>query len=117
MFAALGPCWDRQTDRQTPYHFIDPAPHTMWEVPIKLRLNILLVTHQHSDIAGRRTLITIKYTFSKITKKSNGLFYTISYVDLTIMPKLRSTYDGRLISLVLPEGHKAFLGYNLLAKS
>jgi len=34
-FAAVGPCWDRQTDGQTPYHYTDPAPHTVWAVPIK----------------------------------------------------------------------------------
>ena len=31
-FAAVGPCWDRQTDGPfgwTLYHFIDPAPHNM----------------------------------------------------------------------------------------
>jgi len=40
-----------------------------------------------------------------------------SYNYLTIMPKLRSTYDGHLIYQTSYEGHKAFLGYNLLAKS
>ena len=39
-----------------------------------------------------------------------------SYVYLTIMPKLRSTYDS-LIHKTSYEGHKAFLGYSLLAKS
>jgi len=29
LFAAVGSCWDRQTDGRTPYRFIDPAPHTM----------------------------------------------------------------------------------------
>jgi len=37
-FAAVGPRWDRQagkrTDGWTPYRFINPAPHTMWPVPI-----------------------------------------------------------------------------------
>jgi len=32
--------WDRQTDGQTPYRYIDPAPHTMREVPINI-VNIL----------------------------------------------------------------------------
>ena len=26
-FAAVGPCWDRQTDRQTPYRYTGPPPH------------------------------------------------------------------------------------------
>jgi len=33
-FAAVGPCWDRQTDRQTLYCYIHPVPHTMRAVPI-----------------------------------------------------------------------------------
>jgi len=40
-----------------------------------------------------------------------------SYDYLTIMPKLRSTYDKRLIYKTSYEGRKAFLGYNSLAKS
>ena len=35
-----------------------------------------------------------------------------SYDYLTIMPKLRSTYDRRLIQKTSYEGRKAFLGYN-----
>jgi len=35
VFAAMGPWWDRQTDRhQTLYRYIDPAPHTKLAVPI-----------------------------------------------------------------------------------
>ena len=41
----------------------------------------------------------------------------VTYDNLTIMPKLRSTYDRRLIHKTSYEGHKAFLGYNSLAKS
>ena len=40
-----------------------------------------------------------------------------SYDYLTIMPKLRSTYDRRLIHKTSYEGRKAFLRYNSLAKS
>jgi len=40
-----------------------------------------------------------------------------SYDYLTKMPKLRSTYDGRLIFKTFYEGRKAFLRYNSLAKS
>ena len=40
-----------------------------------------------------------------------------SYDYLTIMPKLRSTYDRRLIHKTSYEGRKVFLGYNSLAKS
>jgi len=40
-----------------------------------------------------------------------------SYDYLTIVPKLRSTYDRRLIHKTSYEGRKAFLGYSSLAKS
>ena len=39
-----------------------------------------------------------------------------SYDYLMIMPKLRSTYDGRLIYKTSYEGRKAFLRYDSLAK-
>jgi len=39
-----------------------------------------------------------------------------SYDFLTIMPKLRSTYDGRLIYKTPYEGRKAFLRHDSLAK-
>jgi len=39
-----------------------------------------------------------------------------SYDYLTIMPKLRSTYDGRLMYKTSYEGRKVFLGYDSLAK-
>jgi len=39
-----------------------------------------------------------------------------SYDYLTIMPKLRSTYDGRLVYKTSYEGRKAFLRYDSLAK-
>jgi len=39
-----------------------------------------------------------------------------SYDYLTIMPTLRSTYDGRLIYKTSHKGRKAFLRYNSLAK-
>ena len=49
-----------------------------------------------------------------------GLINKISYDSLndylTIMPKLRSTYDGRLIYETSHEGRKAFLGYDSLAE-
>jgi len=45
-----------------------------------------------------------------------GPIYKISYDYHTIMPKLRSTYDGRLIYKTSCEGRKAFLRYDSLAK-
>ena len=54
--------------------------------------------------------------------KSRGLIYKNilrqSYNYLTIMPKLRSTYDGRLSNLLnILRRAQDFLGYNSLAKS
>ena len=49
--------------------------------------------------------------------KTWGTIYKISYDYLTIMPKLRSTYDGRLIYKTSYEGRKAFLRYDSLAIS
>ena len=48
--------------------------------------------------------------------KSRGPIYKISYDYLTIMARLRSTYDRRLIHKTSYEGRKAFLRYNSLAK-
>jgi len=45
-----------------------------------------------------------------------GPIYEISYDNLTIMPQLRSTYDGRLIYKTSYEERNAFLGYDSLAK-
>ena len=39
-----------------------------------------------------------------------------SYEYLTIMPKLRLTYDGRIIYKTFYEGRKAFLRYDSLAE-
>jgi len=46
-----------------------------------------------------------------------GPIYKISYDNLTIMPKLRSTYDGRLIYKTSRKGRKAVVRYDSLAKS
>ena len=35
-FAAVGPCWDRQTDGRTPYRCVDPAAHAMQAVPASI---------------------------------------------------------------------------------
>ena len=40
-----------------------------------------------------------------------------SYDHLMIMPKLRPTYDGRLIYQTSYEGRKVFIRYDSLAKS
>ena len=44
------------------------------------------------------------------------VFLRQSYDYLTIMPKLRSTYDGRLFCKTSYEARKAFLRYDSLAK-
>jgi len=52
----------------------------------------------------------------KFSKEVCGPIYKISYDNLTIMPKLRSTYDGRLIYKTSYEGREVFLRYYSLAK-
>jgi len=47
--------------------------------------------------------------------QTRGPIYKICYDYLMIMPKLRSTHDGRLIYKTSYEGHKAFLRYDSLA--
>jgi len=44
-FAAVGPCWDRQTDRRTPHRFIDPTLHTMRAEPIMASPRLASVRH------------------------------------------------------------------------
>ena len=57
-FAAVGSCWDRRTgtDGRTPYRFIDPAPHTMRTVPIRVNsfLTYGLITLRSSSVDGSR---------------------------------------------------------------
>jgi len=55
--------------------------------------------------------------FTSHAKQNRGPIYKISYDNLTIMPKLRSTYDGRLICKTSYEERKDFLMCNSLAKS
>jgi len=45
-----------------------------------------------------------------VCQNIKGPIYTISYDNLTIMPKLRSSYNGRLIYQTSYEECKAFLG-------
>ena len=47
---------------------------------------------------------------------AQGPIYKTSYDNLTIMPKLQSTYDRRLIYKTPYEEHKALLMYDSLAK-
>ena len=54
--------------------------------------------------------------FSKIRGPDLPNILRQSYDYLTIMPKLRSTYDGRLIYKTSYEVRKAFLRYDSLAK-
>jgi len=56
------------------------------------------------------------HSLSLASVKSRGPIYKISYDNLTIMPKLRSTYDGRLIYKTSYEELKAFLRHDSPAK-
>jgi len=55
--------------------------------------------------------------FSKIQGPDLQNILRQSYDSLTIMARLRSTYDRRLIHKTSYEGRKDFLVYNSLAKS
>jgi len=66
-----------------------------------------------TKIIFKDKLIKIKVNWGPIYKK----ILRQSYDYLTIMQKLRSTYDGRLIYKTSHEERKAFLRYDLLAKS
>ena len=68
--------------------------------------------------------VYLKRTCSRVTSASSGVnngsmgHGSVGQIDCrVIMPKLRSTYDGRLVYQVSYEERKAFLGYDLLAKS
>jgi len=50
------------------------------------------------------------------SEETRGPIYKMSCDYLTIMPKLRSTYDGSLIYKTSHEERKAFLAYDSLAK-
>jgi len=52
-FAAVGPCWDSQTDGLTPYHFIDSTMHSMWEVS----------TINENNVQWLSTILTPTMTF------------------------------------------------------
>jgi len=47
-------------------------------------------------------------TGAEMSRHFRGLIYKISYDNLTIMPKLRPTYDGRLIHKTAYNEWKAF---------
>jgi len=55
--------------------------------------------------------------FGTLSFANRGPIYKISHDSLTIMPKLRSAYDRRLIYKTSYEERAAFLGYSLLAES
>ena len=75
-----------------------------------------------SQTAMCPTTLRISYTVCLIAgnnlfKTCWGPMYIISYDYLTIMTKLRSTYDGCLIYKTSHKESKAVLGYDSLAKS
>jgi len=68
---------DIQTDRQTPDHYIDPAPHTNWIVPIKSLSN----TDGHLSNLNRLSInkaVTIikRVVMSEISKIETRLLST-----------------------------------------
>jgi len=109
---------------------VDPYPclATVWR-----HWTLRLVTHEissavptphTSDSQNTRKINAMTKCAALVSEYCNrseqqtwGPIYKISYDYLTIMRKLRSTYDRRLIHKTSCEGSKAFLGYNSLANS
>jgi len=60
---------------------------------------------------------TIKQVFYSDPQPDLQNILRQSHDFLTIIPKLRSTYDGHRIYKTSNEGRRAFIRYNLLAKS
>jgi len=80
------------------------------------------VTENAGPVNGGRRVIKQRQTYMTGIRETECpgwkiQIYKISYDNITIMPKSRSTYDGRLIYKTSYEAHKAFLGYDLPAKS
>jgi len=91
--------------------------HTL---PIYENISRQSIIHPTQSVLG----VSLKRTCSRVTSASSGVnngsmgHGSVGQIDCReIMPKLRSTYDGRLIYQVSYEERKAFLGYDLLAKS
>ena len=60
MFAAVAHAGtDRWTGGWTPYHFIDPALHTMWAVPKKLEiLNFVIITYSSIGVETNKQCLS-----------------------------------------------------------
>jgi len=90
-------------------------------LPLKIQVGFTFLVPAHLGSSGHRA-IKLVCVFVLVKKEIEDLGPDLqnilpqSYDYLTIMPKLRLTYDGRLIYKTSHEGRKAFLWYDSLAK-
>ena len=79
-----------------------------------------LTAYYNAQTSTCRTLLTQfihNRAFSAASGEARGPIYKISYDNLPIMPKLRSTYDGRRVCNTSFEERRVFLRYDSLAES
>ena len=88
----------------------------MWFLNLHLTFAVGVVQQEVSGTA-RHCLSKVKASADVLQGPDLQNILQQSYDYLTIMPKLRSTYDGRLIYKTSYEGRKAFLRYDSLAIS
>ena len=80
-------------------------------------ISVKFIAHIHSSVQDNSTDVGLTQRTVRILLGPDlQNILRQSYDYLTIMPKLRSTYDGRLIYKTSYEGRKALLRYDSLAK-
>ena len=107
-----------------------PARATLGPEPIRVAVPPMLAASATLSVSAALNRLnsaladtnvhTQSYSLHRAQKKQGPDLQNIlrqSYDYLTIMPKLRATYDGRLVCQTSYEERKAFLGYDLLARS
>ena len=101
------------------------SAYTPQTIPHSPDLRKYLTTINHTSDEQQSVLgVYLKRTCSRVTSASSGVnngsmgHGSVGQIDCReIMPKLRSTYDGRLVYKISYEERKDFLGYDFLAKS
>jgi len=92
MATAVGPYWDRQTDRRTPDSCIDPAPHTMRAVPKAYQMSELWDDNQNTWY--RYELLTLVVDRRVVYNSQPRSFYFIPRsVKLLIQATVSSVVD------------------------
>jgi len=72
--------WDRQTDGQTQYHYIDPAVHTMWAVSINEFKHLLVCSYSTSKDLYFYLCHFFVYFFSLLARISQNQWMDGSWV-------------------------------------